>query len=292
MRDLPDPKERFTGLFIPSEILAMEELSPTQCMLLAWIDALYHPDYGGCFATNAYFANKMKLKNDTISKAITHLTRLGLVESFMFENDTRILRACKEKWFKNNNNNSDLSGDVNPTPPRIKILPPLGLKSYPSHITYSKEDKNNTPPNPQGGMSGIDLSSSETAIQPPIPKPVSSKKELHLDCVMLSPEEFTKLLALYGKDILDWLLEELNTYVGSSGKKYASHYHVLQKRGWVYKRYLESKAAVKNGYQRSGKLVIEADKMVQPTEREKFKVTISDAEIRAYEEKAKKARHT
>jgi hypothetical protein len=281
MRDLPTPNPRFTGLFIPAEILAIEELNANDCMLLAWIDALQCEKMGGCYASNDYFAQKLRLKNNTISQMITKLKDLNLIKQISYDGRIRILGCCKENWFKKIPIQSQSECDLNHslTVSKITVSPYID----------SKEDikDSNT-----GGVSVVDppVSSALPEHKPPIPKPVALKKEKHLDCVMLTSEEFAKLLALYGKEILDWLLEELNTYVGASGKKYASHYHVLQKRGWVYKRYLESKASVKNGYQRSGKLAIEADKLVQPTERERFKVTLTQAEIEAYEAKSKKAR--
>ena len=101
----------------------------------------------------------------------------------------------------------------------------------------------------------------------------SLRLTLTVPCIGLKPVSYThladehaKLLELYGKEILEWMLETLNCYLGSSGKKYASHYFVLKKNGWVYKRYQEEvvnnpSLKKKGEYQRSGKLVIEADKM-------------------------------
>ena len=52
----PAPTPGFTGLFIPVEILEMPDLSSTDHMLLAWIDALSRNEQKACFASNEYFA--------------------------------------------------------------------------------------------------------------------------------------------------------------------------------------------------------------------------------------------
>ena len=49
---------RFTGIFIPVEILEDSDLSMLEQLLLSWIDALYKEEYGGCFAKNEYFAKR------------------------------------------------------------------------------------------------------------------------------------------------------------------------------------------------------------------------------------------
>jgi hypothetical protein len=268
----------------------MQEFNSSDCMLLAWIDALYDSDYEGCYASNAYFAQKMKLKEDTISKMITNFKRLGLVEEVSFDGRLRVIRACKENWFKNNNIQEN-NEQVNPRQTRIKILGRVGEKSYPSYIDSKEENKDTHTQAASAGGGGVSSSSKNDKAYT---KPLISKKELHLDCVMLTADEHAKLLELYGKEILEWMLETLNCYLGSSGKKYASHYFVLKKNGWVYKRYQEEvvnnpSLKKKGEYQRSGKLVIEADRLTQATERERFKTTLTEADRQAYLAKSKAA---
>lgn len=52
-------------------------------------------------------------------------------------------------------------------------------------------------------------------------------KEQHLDFVFLLKEEYQKLIDLYGKVNTDSLISDLNTYIGSKGKRYKSHYFTL-----------------------------------------------------------------
>jgi len=53
------------------------------------------------------------------------------------------------------------------------------------------------------------------------------KKTKYLEFVMLYEEEYAKLLDKLGKDLTDELINNLNNYIGSKGKKYKSHYHTL-----------------------------------------------------------------
>lgn len=130
----PIPRARFTGIFIPSEILEINDLTPTDMILLSWIDSLFCKEYGGCFASNDYLAEKLHLKEKTISKNISKLIELGLVEKVSFNGRFRVIRACKEKWYQSDAA-SDLNRSLNPTKIGGRPLP----ESEP-HIIYSKEE--------------------------------------------------------------------------------------------------------------------------------------------------------
>ena len=141
MRNAPQPKPRFTGLFIPAEILEMD-LLPNEIFLLSWIDALDgdNNEKGGCFASNAYFSQKLHLKENTIVGMLTKLKRLGLIEQVSFDGRTRILKACKEKWFKKRRGQSQADCDYNHRQTRTTITPCPPLESHPHNIVYIKED--------------------------------------------------------------------------------------------------------------------------------------------------------
>jgi len=51
--------------------------------------------------------------------------------------------------------------------------------------------------------------------------------------VQLTQAEYDKLLALHGTEKLDLMLEKLDSHIIAKGDKYASHYGVLKKGGWV-----------------------------------------------------------
>jgi len=53
------------------------------------------------------------------------------------------------------------------------------------------------------------------------------KKHTHLNFVKLTIEEHKKLITTYGEDIISTYIGKLNTYIGSKGKQYKSHYFAL-----------------------------------------------------------------
>lgn len=57
--------------------------------------------------------------------------------------------------------------------------------------------------------------------------------------VLLSQKEFDSLLALHGKDFLDLMLDELNSYKGRTGKEYKSDYYAMAAGSWVVKKIKE-----------------------------------------------------
>lgn len=67
-------------------------------------------------------------------------------------------------------------------------------------------------------------------------KPTSLKVNF-ADFVTLTEQEHETLIAEYGKDVVEWCINKLNNYKGSSGKKYKSDYLTI--RGWVIDSYYE-----------------------------------------------------
>lgn len=86
-----EPVPRFTGIFIPVEILELKNLSYLEKFLLSWIDALYCKKHGGCFVSNKHLANKLDVKENTVSKALTHFRKLKLIEDVSFDGRTRVI---------------------------------------------------------------------------------------------------------------------------------------------------------------------------------------------------------
>lgn len=58
-------------------------------------------------------------------------------------------------------------------------------------------------------------------------KPVKKK---YLDFVLLTEEEYNKLIDRYWKWIIERKIEDLNNYIWSKGKKYKSHYFTILER--------------------------------------------------------------
>ena len=106
------PKPRFTGVFLPVEIMELESLTYLDQILLAWIDALFCPDHGGCYAKNEYLAQKLRTKENTIAKAITKLRGMGLIKDVSFDGRNRVIRATIAEYVNQCQSNAGL--DLNP----------------------------------------------------------------------------------------------------------------------------------------------------------------------------------
>lgn len=53
------------------------------------------------------------------------------------------------------------------------------------------------------------------------------EKKLYLDCVRLTDDEYQKLIEKFGEAGFQEQIKNLNEYIMSKGKKYASHYHTI-----------------------------------------------------------------
>jgi len=140
---MSNPNPRFTGIFIPVEILEIEELSPLEQFLISWIDALYCENHGGCFASNDYLAEKLRVKENTISKALTNLRKIGLLEDVSFDGRHRVIRAKIGEFVEKSQSKAAL--DLNPRQSRTKIQPRVGEKSISSYIDSKVESKEEKP---------------------------------------------------------------------------------------------------------------------------------------------------
>lgn len=141
---MDEPRTRFTGIFIPAEILECQELTLFEMLLLSWIDALYCAEHGGCFASNEYLAKKMKgAKVNTVVKALIRLRKLGLIIDVSFNGRRRVIRACIGKAV--DQHQSQAACDLNHMQGVKKITGCIGQKSQAgdtSHYIYdSKEER-------------------------------------------------------------------------------------------------------------------------------------------------------
>lgn len=93
MSDYDIPKNRFTGIFIPAEILSRKDLSYFEIYVLSLIDSLYCKEHGGCYAGNDWFAQKLDKKENTIAKTISSLRSKGYIEDISFNGRKRVIRA-------------------------------------------------------------------------------------------------------------------------------------------------------------------------------------------------------
>jgi len=132
----------FQGFFIRAEILRIEELSPTEILLLSWIDSLYNEEYGGCFASNEYLARNLRIKKNTIAKLLGNLRKLGLVEDVKSARKTRVIRATIHKYIDRLQSNQGIGKK---SIPHWKKIHPICASPY----TYTKEERKESA-NPEG----------------------------------------------------------------------------------------------------------------------------------------------
>lgn len=157
------PRPEFGGIFIPAAILAIEELSMLDQMLLAWIGALHSKEKGGCFAKNEYLAKKLGVKENTIVKSLVKLRDLCLIVDVSFNGRCRVIRSQVHKYVEYCQ--SQAGCDLNHMQGWIKITGRVGFLSQAESSvpkensethTYheSKEEikeEKNTPPTPASG---------------------------------------------------------------------------------------------------------------------------------------------
>lgn len=95
MSENKEQNPRFTGVFIPVEILMMNELSSTDIILLSWIDALDDTKnkHGGCYASNQYLASIMHITEKRVQIIISKLKDLKLIKQISFNGRIRVLHS-------------------------------------------------------------------------------------------------------------------------------------------------------------------------------------------------------
>lgn len=130
----------FKGIWIPAEIWLHPDLSFMEKTMWAEIDSLSGVD--GCFASNEYFANFFGVQTTYISKVISRLIKLGLVEKVSFDGHRRVIKSLRPPQKKNlqtteSNNKAQKSG--------LHKSASLGCtKVQPSQYIYNKENNNNS----------------------------------------------------------------------------------------------------------------------------------------------------
>lgn len=114
----------FKGVWIPKEIYLNKDLSWSEKILLIEIDSL--DNEMGCFASNDYFAQFLDISPTRISKMVSKLKDLKLIEQTSFDGRQRILKSnisskqlCTkvqgslEEKFKHNNIDNNIKKTTN-----------------------------------------------------------------------------------------------------------------------------------------------------------------------------------
>ncbi len=83
----------------------------------------------------------------------------------------------------------------------------------------------------QGDSQSESQSKSQTIYNKKNKKDKNIKKNKYGDFVLLTEDEYKKLVSLFGLPFTTKAIEVLDNYIGSKGDKYKSHYYTI--RGWV-----------------------------------------------------------
>ncbi len=86
------PHRRFTGLFLPVDIIDAQGLRWIERLLWAQIHALFSHTRGGCFATNEHLARTFDIAEKSVANAITNLIEKGWLRRWK-DGDQRMLMA-------------------------------------------------------------------------------------------------------------------------------------------------------------------------------------------------------
>ncbi|MDM8128845.1 conserved phage C-terminal domain-containing protein [Paraclostridium benzoelyticum] len=93
----------FKGIWIPKEIWLNESLSIQEKVFLVEIDSLDN-DEDGCFASNEYFANFLKLSKNRCSEIIKSLEKKGFIKiSYIYKENSKAIDKRVIKLFEKTN---------------------------------------------------------------------------------------------------------------------------------------------------------------------------------------------
>lgn len=222
MSDL-DNAPRFTGIFIPVEILEIEELTPLERILLSWIDALYNRSRGGCFATNKHLAEKMRVKENTIVKSLIKFRRLGLIEDVSFDGRQRVMRAKIADYVAKCQSQSGC--EKNHTG-GVKKITGSQLEKSSSHYRYEikEERKGTNASTPEASRLALFLFEKVKEKNPKTAIPKLEKWAVEIDRLLKKtksrPDPYT---AKEVQELIEWAFEEGNfwgtTIASASGLK-------------------------------------------------------------------------
>lgn len=81
---------------------------------------------------------------------------------------------------------------------------------------------------------------SEEQAQPKPPKPTKQPKHKYAPDVLMTDDEYNKLVDAYGKDGADWMIQKLDNYKAARGMTYKSDYRAIL--NWVVKEYQRQQA--------------------------------------------------
>lgn len=228
----------FKGIWIPRDIWLDKRLTYFERCLLAEIHSLDDPERG-CYASNQYFCEFFNERERKIQEGLSKLKQCGYIIQQKFDGRIRTLRAnlnnyghpyntdSQHGYGKTLFNTSDPSKKNDKTlfstPGMSKIAPLPRGNPHPSLIgefiepdnkAYNKDKKEEHPPNPPEG---------------------GSAREACGAFVKLTRKEKEALEEVYGTSRVEGIIEEINDYLASTGKKPYKDYAAAI-RQWARRR--------------------------------------------------------
>ena len=216
------PSPRFTGIFIPAEIFEIEGLTALDWITLSWIDALFCKEVGGCFASNKYLAQKLKVQENTIAKTLTKFRQMGLIEDVSFDGRKRIIRSCVNKFIEKTQSKAGL--DLNPIAIGFKSNADLEQNPKPTYIESKEEIKDIereglSPHSLSSSFSNENLQKQKNPNITDIIKTLSAKKIKFGEYVEYSQEEYDQLVKDFSKVEVEQAITQIDDWWPDRDKK-------------------------------------------------------------------------
>lgn len=150
-------KREWQGTWIPKEIWNCRELSWMDKCLWAEIRNLESDEVGGCYASDAYFAEMFGSTGSSIRNKICKLTKLGFIRKASYDGRTRVMVACHPQV------TSDVTEVTSDVTHRLHQMSPTGDIRHNPQVTslhyrenIEKNIDKSTPIIPQGGSDSSD----------------------------------------------------------------------------------------------------------------------------------------
>jgi hypothetical protein len=196
----------FKGVWIPADLYLNDELSWTEKILIVEIDSL---DKGeGCWASNEYLAKFLRKTLSQTANTITHLRKLGWVETIGFDGRKRYLRVTEKRKadlrktvnlntiYNNKDDNTAPAGAPRQTS-FLKENPPLKEKAPNPPQTHPKPHPNPPQPDQQLIDYFIKRYCEEIADTPPVINWAVSRRIARQFISQLSLEKMKELVDVY-----------------------------------------------------------------------------------------------
>jgi len=212
---------------IPANVRYCKNLEPNAKLLYGEITALCNKE-GYCWASNKYFADLYDVDESSVKRWIKSL-----------QDENFIVIETERKGFKLNRKiylSQIISTKAHFRAPEGSKISPRGLKNELYNNTSNNTSINISPKGesdfvaPPEKKSSIEKEKKEKKASPA--KTVCREK--HGEHVLLSQDEYAKLVERYGKENLDDMIEEINLGIESKGYKYKSFYATVIK--WFKKK--------------------------------------------------------